>query len=55
MQSSNGHFLVQGKGQLILKADWHALDSPKKGTDEFDLFVVKSKRANKTNLVFLLF
>ena len=37
------------KGQLILKADWHAIDSPKKRTDEFDLFGVKSKKANKTN------
>ena len=26
------------KGQLILKADWHALDSPKNRTDEFVLF-----------------
>ena len=33
------------KGNLILKAV-----SPKKQTDEFDLFVVKSKKANKTNL-----
>ena len=38
------------KGQLILKADWRAIDSPKKRTDEFDLFAVKSKKANKTNL-----
>ena len=37
------------KGQLILKADWRAIDSPKKWTDEFDLFAVKSKKANKTN------
>ena len=27
-----------------------AVDSPKKRTDEFDLFAVKSKKANKTNL-----
>ena len=32
------------------KADWRAIDSPKKRTDEFDLFAVKSKKANKTNL-----
>ena len=25
------------------------MDSPKKGTDEFDLFAVKSKKVNKTN------
>ena len=37
------------KGQLILKADWRAIDSPKKRTDEFDLVAVKSKKANKTN------
>ena len=30
-------------------ADWQAVDSPKKRTDEFDLFAVKSKKANKTN------
>jgi hypothetical protein len=38
------------KGQLISKADWRAVDSPKKRTDEFDLFAVKSKKANKINL-----
>ena len=26
------------------------IGAPKKGTDEFDLFAVKSKKANKTNL-----
>ena len=31
------------------KADWRTVDSPKKRTDEFDLFAVKSKKANKTN------
>ena len=36
------------KGQLISKADWRAIDSPKKRTGEFDLFAVKSKKANKT-------
>ena len=36
------------KGQLISKADWRALDSPKKRSDEFDLFAMKSKKANKT-------
>ena len=38
------------KGQIKPKADWRAVDSPKKGTDEFDLFALKSKKANKTNL-----
>ena len=37
------------KGQFISKADWCAIDSPKKRTDEFDLFAVKSKKAKKTN------
>ena len=37
------------KGQIKPKADWRAVDSPKKQTDEFDLFAVKSKKANKTN------
>ena len=38
------------KGQIKSKADWRAVDSPKKQTDEFDLFAVKSKKANQTNL-----
>ena len=29
---------VASKGQIKLKADWQALDSPKKQTDEFVLF-----------------
>ena len=29
------------------KSDWIVVDSPKKWTDEFDLFAVKSKKANK--------
>ena len=37
------------KGQLISKADWRAIDSPKKRTDEFDFVAVKSEKANKTN------
>ena len=37
------------KGQLISKADWCAADSPKKQMDEFDLFAVRSKKANKIN------
>ena len=43
------HILTLIKGQIKLKADWHAVDSPKKQTDEFDLFAVKSKKTNKTN------
>ena len=40
---------LNAKGQLISKADWHAINSPKKRTDEFDLFAVKSKKAKKIN------
>ena len=35
------------KGQLISKADWHAIDSPKKQTDEFALFAFLVFTANK--------
>ena len=31
------------KGQIKLKADWRAVDSPKKRMDEFDLFAVQIK------------
>ena len=41
--------IMTAKGQLILKADWRAIDSPKKWMDEFVLFAVKSKKANKSN------
>ena len=30
------------------KADWWAVDSPKKRTEEFDLFAVKNKKANES-------
>ena len=38
------------KVRYFRKADWRAVDSPKKRTDKFDLFAEKSKKANKTNL-----
>ena len=43
---------IVAKGQIKTKAVWacHAVDSPKKQTNEFVLFAVKSKKANKTNL-----
>ena len=41
--------LVLAKGQLISKPIYDLLTSPKKRTDEFDLFAVKSKKANKSN------
>ena len=37
------------KGQLLSKADWHAIDSPKKRTDEFVLFAFLLFTANKSN------
>ena len=37
------------KGHLISKAIYGLLTSPKKRTDEFDLFAMKGKKANKTN------
>ena len=37
------------KGQLISKADWRAIDSPKKWTDEFVLFAFSLFTANKSN------
>ena len=37
------------KGQLISKADWRAIDSPKKRTDKFVLFAFLLFRANKSN------
>ena len=44
------HLDFKQKVRWNQKADWCAVDSPKKGTVEFDLFDVKSKKANKTNL-----
>ena len=43
------HWGSGAKGQLISKPIYDLLTSPKKRTDEFDLFAVKSKKANKTN------
>ena len=37
------------KDQVKPKADFQAVDSPKKWTDKFDLFALKSKKGNKTN------
>jgi hypothetical protein len=37
------------KGQLILKADWRAIESPKKRTDEFILFAFLLFTASKSN------
>ena len=37
------------KVSLFRKSDLRAVDSPIKRSDEFDLFAVKSKKANKIN------
>ena len=37
------------KGQIKPKADWGAIDSPKKRTNEFGFFAVKIKKAKKAN------
>ena len=37
------------KGQIKPKTDWRAVDSPKKQTNEFVLFVFLLFMANKTN------
>ena len=42
-------FTALDKGRLILKADWRAIDSPKKRTDEFVLFAFLLFTANKSN------
>ena len=44
-----GRLLKAAKGQLISNADWRAIDSPKKQTDEFVLFVFLLFTANKSN------
>ena len=41
--------LHSNKGQFISKADWCAIDSPKKQTDEFVLFAFLLFTANKSN------
>ena len=38
------------KGQIKPKADWRAVDSPKKRTNEFVLFAFLLFTANKSNL-----
>ena len=43
-------FKVYAKGRLISKADWRAIDSPKKQTDQFVLFAFLLFTANKSNL-----
>ena len=40
---------LSSKGQLICKADWCAIDSPKKRTNEFVLFAFLLLTANKSH------
>ena len=35
------------KGQIKPKADWRAVDSPKKRMNEFEFFALKSKQEQK--------
>ena len=42
-------WLYPVKGKVISKADWCAIDSPKKRTDEFVLFAFLPFTANKSN------
>ena len=42
-------YLKLRKGQLISKADWRAIDSPKKRKNEFVLFAFLFFTANKSN------
>ena len=44
-----------GKGQIKPKADWRAVDSPKKRMNEFGFFAVKSKKAKKNKFVHSFF
>jgi hypothetical protein len=39
------------KGQIKLKADWRAIDSPQKQTNEFVLFAFLLFTVNKTSLL----
>jgi hypothetical protein len=41
--------ILTPKGQIKPKVDWCDIDSPKKRTNKFVLFAMKSKKANKTN------
>ena len=45
----NKMFCPLAKSQIKPKGDWRAVDSPKKRTNEFVLFAVKSIKADKTN------
>ena len=42
-------FSGKAKGHIKPKADWRAVDSPKKRTNEFVLFAFLLFTANKTN------
>ena len=44
---------INFKGQIKPKADWHIVDSPRKGTNEFGhFFALKSEKAKKKKKIF---
>ena len=45
-----GNYLICHKGQIKPKADWRAIDSPKKRMNEFGFFAMKSKEATKNKI-----
>ena len=47
----SGYLVLFNKGQLISKAIFQAVDSPKKRTDEFPFFDLKSCYVVKSNAV----
>ena len=49
MSNKSPNFFDVTKGQLILKADWHAIDSPKKQMDGFVSFAFLLFTTNKSN------
>ena len=46
-------FAVFSSVEYLTKADWRAVYSPNKQTDEFDLFAVKSKKQTKQIRLFV--
>ena len=55
LKSVLGHCALCTKGQLISKAKFQAVDSPKKRTNEFAFFDFKSCYVVKSNAIHLFF
>ena len=51
IKMSSNHAVCHTKGQIKLKADWHAIDSPKKWTKKF-VFLLPWQSGNNWNLKF---